>query len=184
MPQPFATNGSVAAFYVSVPLGFVGRDIFELHVTFFNPCRELATDVFRSAVYTNGLGFAAPFNDLVQRRQNTTRSAGSEKLTSMARPSGPVAFWCCSNCSFMRPFARRPIGFSSQGLCASTTMSFRWFVWADDCGKPDNLSSAVSRSFYILILEYVRFSQRFSSVMSFISDINDASIPPNFARHS
>ncbi len=66
LAQPFAANGAIVAFDIGVLLRFSRLDVFKPNTMFLSPCHQGPADIFWAVVDTYGLGFAAPFDDLVQ----------------------------------------------------------------------------------------------------------------------
>ena len=55
---------------ISVLLGFAGLNGFKPNTVFLSPCYQFSINIFWAIVDTNGLGLAAPLDDLVQAPDN------------------------------------------------------------------------------------------------------------------
>ena len=71
LAQPLAANSAVVPLNIGVLLGFPWLDVFKPNTLFICPFHQCSADVFWASVDTNGLRFAAPFDDLVQAADDT-----------------------------------------------------------------------------------------------------------------
>ena len=129
------SNGAVVALDIGVLLRLSGLNVAQSNPLFLCPFHELAADIFRAVVHTNGERLAAPFDDLVQAADDAfcrqrkvhfnAQSLAVEVVQNIQQPELPAVFQTICH-EGHGPNQVRRIG-HSQGIGLVPLQTFAWF---------------------------------------------------------